>query len=98
MDAGAAAAMAGLPAVHGFVLRAAGFGRAEALAARADSEIEALLEKALSAATELIRNEREVVQYIAEELMRRTELSGREIQLLLEGKTLPPQADVYTVT
>jgi len=60
-----------------------------AFAARADEEIKSMLGDALGKARAIIEQERSVVVRIAETLCERTELSGAEIQSIIDGGELP---------
>jgi len=60
-----------------------------ALAFKADKEIAALATRALETARSIIENERDAVQRIAEALVERTNISGAEIQHIIDGRELP---------
>jgi cell division protease FtsH len=68
------------------------------LAFIADTEIQSLLHGALNRAMTIIRSNRAAVERISGELAIRTELSGEEIQLLLDGKDLPPKVANVTAS
>ncbi|MDP3645868.1 MAG: ATP-dependent zinc metalloprotease FtsH [bacterium] len=61
------------------------------LAYEADMEIKRLVNTALDGALSIVRSEKSAIERVSKELVARTELSGQEIQLLLDGKELPPK-------
>jgi cell division protease FtsH len=58
------------------------------LAYKADEEIQKLVVEALDIALNVIKKERSVVKYISEELFEKTDLSGEEIQQIIDREEL----------
>ncbi|SHI47760.1 ATP-dependent zinc metalloprotease FtsH [Halodesulfovibrio aestuarii] len=59
-----------------------------------DAEVKRIVETARSTARELIEGNLDVLHRIAESLLERETITGADIDLLIEGKELPPQEDM----
>lgn len=59
-----------------------------------DAEVKRIVEAARSAARELIEGNMDLLKKIAESLLERETISGADIDLLIEGKELPPLEDL----
>jgi len=64
-------------------------------ARKVDEEVKQLLDAAHARAREILDANRSLLEKLAEALLERETLDGNEIQLLLEGKELPPLADEF---
>ncbi len=62
-------------------------------AQQVDEEVKHILDAAHGRAREIIEENRDLLQRVAEALLDRETLDGEEIQLLVEGKELPPLPD-----
>ena len=67
----------------------------EFTAQQVDEEVKQLLDEAHSRAREILDSNRDLLEALAEALLERETLDGDEIQLLLDGKSLPPMADEF---
>ncbi len=67
----------------------------EFTAQQVDEEVKLLLDEAHSRAREILEANRGLLDDLAEALLERETLDGDEIQLLLEGKSLPPMVDEF---
>ncbi|OBQ51546.1 ATP-dependent zinc metalloprotease FtsH [Halodesulfovibrio spirochaetisodalis] len=61
-----------------------------------DAEVKRIVETARSTARQLIEDNIDVLHKIADSLLERETISGADIDLLIEGKELPPQEDMST--